>query len=354
MDNGSVFNNVKIIDADKKNDIALLKVEGNNFPYIEFGDSSALIQGQRVLAIGHTWGLSTVLSERTITNTNSEDYFQISKQDSFDFCNGVLINEYGEAIGIASVAVATTDDYNFAIPINTAKALDFNSTKNLIIYGPATYPDFDSALNFEAFTGVKLLAIASTPLSYSFVYDRTDFHNLNKYDADERYKLALYYYGAALKKRGFNHIIAEGLEGLTGLFLTDTESVRISSDTENIYIEVEYIAPTYQDFYCDVPDFGWFAGLTEVASQNGQDSNNGVPYEYKMYEYKWTDFYNKYTIETIINEYLAVLEEHEYEYKGGILEYDCTTIRTSNASLNTVVGLSIFTNGALVVTYIKY
>ena len=56
-----------IIGFDDLTDIALIKIEGNNFPYVEFGNSDNLIIGEWVIALGNPLGLFDISNSPTAT-----------------------------------------------------------------------------------------------------------------------------------------------------------------------------------------------------------------------------------------------------------------------------------------------
>lgn len=65
---GKKYSDISILDADEDNDLALLKIEGGPFPYLEFGDSSKVVQGQTVYALGSPRGLDNTLSTGIVSN----------------------------------------------------------------------------------------------------------------------------------------------------------------------------------------------------------------------------------------------------------------------------------------------
>jgi len=138
----------KIIEVDEESDIAILKIEGSNFPAVIMGDSDSLRIGEFVIAIGNPYGyaLSELKKEyeptvtlgvvsakeramqasagrevRTYTNLIQTDA-SINPGNS----GGPLINIYGEVIGINTAIFTTTGSYmgiGFAIPINKVKKI---------------------------------------------------------------------------------------------------------------------------------------------------------------------------------------------------------------------------------------
>jgi serine protease Do len=121
----------KIIGTDPKTDLALLKINAKNVPYLELGDSSAVEVGEWVLAIGNPFGqVSTVTSGiisakgRQLGLAQYEDFLQTDAAINMGNSGGPLINMKGEAIGINSTILtpsAGNIGIGFAIPTNMAK-----------------------------------------------------------------------------------------------------------------------------------------------------------------------------------------------------------------------------------------
>jgi S1-C subfamily serine protease len=127
----------EVIDEDSLNDIAVLKIEGENFPYLEFGDSDNLKVGQTVIAIGNpllefnnsvSVGVISGLS-RNITAGNRffgkrerlEDVIQTDAAINPGNSGGPLLDINGKVIGI-NVAIANGENIGFSIPSNLVKA----------------------------------------------------------------------------------------------------------------------------------------------------------------------------------------------------------------------------------------
>lgn len=125
-----------LIAADEILDIAVLKVEANDLPYLEFGDSDALRLGEGVIAIGNALGefgnsVSTgVISglSRTILASDGlgrpeelEDVLQTDAAINPGNSGGPLINFHGEVIGVNVAVASGSENIGFAIPSNSAK-----------------------------------------------------------------------------------------------------------------------------------------------------------------------------------------------------------------------------------------
>lgn len=121
------------IGADPKTDLALLKIKGKNFPFIELGDSDKLEVGEWVLAIGNPLGQDLSVTSGIVSAKGRElsglevDYQNFIQTDAAinqGNSGGPLISMAGKAIGINSVILSTSGGnigIGFSIPSNMAK-----------------------------------------------------------------------------------------------------------------------------------------------------------------------------------------------------------------------------------------
>jgi S1-C subfamily serine protease len=126
------------IGADQRNDVALIKIEPKEkqLTALTLGDSSTLLVGQKVLAIGDPFGFQTTLTTgvvsalgRTVQTSETtliDEAIQTDASINRGNSGGPLINTHGEVIGINSAIYTpsgTAAGIGFAIPINTAKLI---------------------------------------------------------------------------------------------------------------------------------------------------------------------------------------------------------------------------------------
>jgi serine protease Do len=120
------------IGGDEANDIALIKVEAENLPFVTIGSSSDLIVGDQVVAIGNPLGeLAATLTvgyvsakDRMVTGEGTQiNMLQTDAAINPGNSGGPLFNMYGEVIGITSAKYsgttssgATIEGIGFAIP----------------------------------------------------------------------------------------------------------------------------------------------------------------------------------------------------------------------------------------------
>jgi serine protease Do len=134
----------KVVGADERTDIALLKVDQNNLPVAKLGKSSTLEPGQWVAAIGSPFGFANTITAGIVSATQralpAETYLPFIQTDvavNPGNSGGPLLNLDGEVVGINSMIYSRTGGYmgvSFAIPIE--EALDVS--KQLREHGKVT------------------------------------------------------------------------------------------------------------------------------------------------------------------------------------------------------------------------
>ena len=118
----------KIIGADKRTDVAVLKIEAAGLPSVKIGDVSRLKVGEWVLAIGSPFGLENTVTAGIVSamQRDTGDYLPFIQTDvavNPGNSGGPLINMRGEVVGINSQIYSRSGGFmgiSFAIPINEA------------------------------------------------------------------------------------------------------------------------------------------------------------------------------------------------------------------------------------------
>ncbi|HEY0354722.1 MAG TPA: trypsin-like peptidase domain-containing protein [Flavisolibacter sp.] len=132
----------KVVGRDPSSDIAVLKIDGNNLPYMIYGNSDGIQLGQWVLAVGYPLTLETTVTAGIVSATgrsigiNSrqvkrgdtpvESFIQTDAAVNQGNSGGALINTMGQLIGINSAILApngTYAGYSFAIPVNIVRKI---------------------------------------------------------------------------------------------------------------------------------------------------------------------------------------------------------------------------------------
>lgn len=124
-----------LVGADENSDLALIKIEGDEFPIVPMGDSDELKLGEWVLAVGNPFNLTSTVTAgvvsakaRKIGIYNSkesiESFIQTDAAINMGNSGGALVNVRGELVGINSALESPTGTYTgygFAIPTTIVK-----------------------------------------------------------------------------------------------------------------------------------------------------------------------------------------------------------------------------------------
>jgi serine protease Do len=120
----------KVIGADKRTDVALLKIEAKDLPKVLIGDPEKLKVGEWVVAIGKPFGLESTMTAgivsakgRDLPQENLVPFIQTDAAVNPGNSGGPLFNLRGEVVGINSMIFSRTGGYmglSFAIPIDLA------------------------------------------------------------------------------------------------------------------------------------------------------------------------------------------------------------------------------------------
>ena len=135
--NGDTYDAI-VVGTDKKTDLALIKIEGEDFSPVTIGDSSAVEIGDWVVAIGNPLGLdftvtAGILSARERSIFSDTAYGQFLQTDAAinpGNSGGPLFNADGEIIGINTAISAAGQGLGFAIPMNLATNIIDQLKKN--------------------------------------------------------------------------------------------------------------------------------------------------------------------------------------------------------------------------------
>ena len=120
----------KVLGADAKTDVAVLKIEAKNLPVVKIGSTSDLRVGEWVLAIGSPFGFENTVTAgvvsakgRSLPDDSSVAFIQTDVAVNPGNSGGPLFNTRGEVVGINSQIYSRTGGYqgvSFAIPIDLA------------------------------------------------------------------------------------------------------------------------------------------------------------------------------------------------------------------------------------------
>ena len=127
----------KVIGTDKLTDLAVIKVDGHDMAFMQWGDSSSLKPGQTVLAFGSPFGyFPNSVTRGIVSAVNRQNPYSDDARKPGEFIQtdaainpgnsgGALVNAHGELIGINTFIISDSGSFagaGFAIPAQIAKA----------------------------------------------------------------------------------------------------------------------------------------------------------------------------------------------------------------------------------------
>jgi serine protease Do len=135
LQDGRKFETAKVIGTDPDSEVALIKIEGDNFPVLPLGDSDKIEIGDWVIAIGNPFGLNETVTVGVISAVGRsnihiaayEDFIQTDAAINPGNSGGPLISLDGRVIGINTAIYSQSGGYmgiGFAIPINMARTIE--------------------------------------------------------------------------------------------------------------------------------------------------------------------------------------------------------------------------------------
>ena len=120
----------KVIGADKRTDVALIRIEASNLPMVRLGDPNVLKVGEWVVAIGSPFGFDNSVTAgivsakgRSLPQENFVPFIQTDVAINPGNSGGPLFNMKGEVVGINSQIYSRSGGFmgiSFAIPIDVA------------------------------------------------------------------------------------------------------------------------------------------------------------------------------------------------------------------------------------------
>jgi len=134
-----------LIGTDPSTDIAVLKVDAENLPFITFGDSEILKIGEWVLAVGNPFNLTSTVTAGIVSALGrnlriNDDQYSIESFIQTDAAvnpgnsGGALVNQQGNLVGINTAIASRTGSYtgySFAVPVSIVKKV----VKDLMEFG---------------------------------------------------------------------------------------------------------------------------------------------------------------------------------------------------------------------------
>ncbi len=148
LDNGETYVG-KLLGADTKSDLAVVKIDKTGLKPAVFGNSDKLEVGETVIVIGNpsglefagslTQGVVSALNREVLLSKSGETmkYIQTDAAINPGNSGGALVNQFGQVVGISSAKIVAEgyEGMGFAIPINIAKPVIDSIVKNGYVKG---------------------------------------------------------------------------------------------------------------------------------------------------------------------------------------------------------------------------
>src|SRR5437016_8029889 len=167
----------RVIGADARTDIALIKVDAKDLPHVVLGDSSKVEVGDIALAMGNPFGLGQTVTMGIISATGRgglgiedyEDFIQTDASINPGNSGGALVNTRGELIGINTAILSRSggnQGVGFAVPVDLVRHVMTQLKENgtvtrarLGVYFQELTPKLASALGVKASNGAVVTEI---------------------------------------------------------------------------------------------------------------------------------------------------------------------------------------------------
>ena len=130
----------KVIGKDEASDLAFLKIDASDLPYLSMGNSSKLRLGEIVLAIGNPFGVGQTVTMGIVSAkgraqmriVDYEDFIQTDASINPGNSGGALVNLQGELVGINTAILSRSggaQGIGFAIPANMVRPIQQQISK---------------------------------------------------------------------------------------------------------------------------------------------------------------------------------------------------------------------------------
>src|SRR5271157_5169359 len=150
--NGAVFLFKKTVAQPPGVDLAILKFQANDVPFLKLGRSIDKVEGERVIVIGNPTGLTGSVSDGIISAfRENRSLIQITAPISQGSSGSPVLDEKGEVIGVATFENTRGQNWNFAIAVEKVSAALLQPS-NEQFSGPAlpsVTPTIDAHAHFD-------------------------------------------------------------------------------------------------------------------------------------------------------------------------------------------------------------
>ena len=134
----------KLVGTDPKSDVAVIKIEKKNLPFIQFANSNKVREGDVVFAIGNPFGVGETITSGIVSALNKsgvginayENYIQTDASINPGNSGGALVDSRGALVGINTAIISRSGGnvgIGFAIPSNMAKTIATSLVKDGVV-----------------------------------------------------------------------------------------------------------------------------------------------------------------------------------------------------------------------------
>jgi serine protease Do len=242
----------RIVGADPKTDVAVVKVEAKNLPTLAFADSSQAQVGDIVLAIGNPFGIGQTVTMGVISATGRgnlgiedyEDFIQTDAAINPGNSGGALINTSGQLIGINTAILSRAggnQGVGFAEPANLAREVMTQLLKSGkvsrgylgVLIQPVT-PDIAKAFNMADARGALIGEVsADSPASKAGLGQGDVITELNGARVDDsrelRLKISQFAPGTVVKLK----VVRDGAPRDVSVTLGELPNEKAAASVEN-------------------------------------------------------------------------------------------------------------------------
>jgi len=166
LESGDIFDEVALVDSDLRRDLAVLKVKAVALHPVIIGDSDAIRPGERILAIGHSAGLTNTITEGLVSGIRRAEevpelratgyqVFQISSPIWHGASGGVVLNQRSEVVAIPYAGLTQGQNINFAIPSKYLTPLISQNVKSFFATAENKQPTSVSAINSSILSAIE-------------------------------------------------------------------------------------------------------------------------------------------------------------------------------------------------------
>jgi len=181
LSSGEIFDSLSVLGTDERRDLAVVRIAGFNLPTLELGNSDALTVGEPLVIVGSPRGLEGTVTAGILSSIrDSGEGYKVLQTDAAvnpGNSGGPLLNNKGQAVGVISFKLRSSEGLNFAIPINYVRGLLDN------LHQPRTLEQMQenqtTGLTLTETLGWLKQNIPLGKIDYTYDYQENGYHVVN-------------------------------------------------------------------------------------------------------------------------------------------------------------------------------